>query len=274
MSMGTDDQIKQAIAAIKAGDKNTGSQILHDILKMDRNNLLAWLWMSACVDKKEDKIYCLREVLRIDPDNNNAKMGIAHLTPLPEPIPTLAEMGVEQSQKQPVEKAALLHGPTEKVKRPWYRSSISKLFFFLFLTPIWTLIVLMDPEERKTVKGLALVVALGYLAIWLLMILPLLAGNSYDVNNPEVTYKVWCDNCISASLSYYPTSGDLNDLVSIRTQLPWEVTVNGVNGRKAGVDALVDSGGPIYCSIIINGREVTSDASSREVLCQLIIGSK
>ncbi len=69
----TDDELQQAIVLIKAGNKSEAVPILKGILKTDRNNELAWLWLSACLDLPEDKRNCFRETLRINVNNSEAK---------------------------------------------------------------------------------------------------------------------------------------------------------------------------------------------------------
>jgi len=76
-----EEELKQAIALIKAGNKSEAVPILKDILKTDRNNELAWLWLSTCAGKPEDKVYCFQEALRINPNNEHAKKALKQLEP-------------------------------------------------------------------------------------------------------------------------------------------------------------------------------------------------
>jgi hypothetical protein len=71
------DKLQQAITAIKSGDKETGKQLLIEILKVDRRNEVAWLWMTKVVDSQDERIKCLQNVLKINPDNEAAKRGLA-----------------------------------------------------------------------------------------------------------------------------------------------------------------------------------------------------
>ena len=73
------DNLRKAIAAIKSGDKNTGKQLLIQILKADSNNEQAWLWMTKVVNSDEKRIRCFKKVLEINPNNEIAKRGIAQL---------------------------------------------------------------------------------------------------------------------------------------------------------------------------------------------------
>jgi hypothetical protein len=81
--MAQEDDLERAILLVKAGNKNEALPILKNIIKLDRNNERAWLWLSFCVDKADDKIYCFREVLRINPDNQHTRIALAELEPNP-----------------------------------------------------------------------------------------------------------------------------------------------------------------------------------------------
>ena len=74
------DYLQQAIDAIKAGDKATGKQLLIDeVLRINPRNEQAWLWMTQVVEADEDRINYLRHVLKINPNNEAAKRGLAAL---------------------------------------------------------------------------------------------------------------------------------------------------------------------------------------------------
>ena len=73
------DKLQRAIAAIKAGDKETCKGLLIEALKEDRRNENAWLWMTQVVSTKDERIKCLQNVLKINPDNEKAKRGLAKL---------------------------------------------------------------------------------------------------------------------------------------------------------------------------------------------------
>jgi len=76
----TEGYLQQAIAAIKAGDKATGKHILIDeVLRANPRNENAWLWMTQVADADEDRINYLRNVLKINPDNEMARRGMEAL---------------------------------------------------------------------------------------------------------------------------------------------------------------------------------------------------
>jgi hypothetical protein len=70
---------QQGINAFKAGVKAKAQQLLRQALQQDSKDVQAWLWLSAAVDTDQERIECLQNVLRIDPDNQAASKGIAQL---------------------------------------------------------------------------------------------------------------------------------------------------------------------------------------------------
>ncbi|MBN1661282.1 MAG: hypothetical protein JXA93_23010 [Anaerolineae bacterium] len=73
------DKLQQAIALIKAGDKEQGGELLAEILLENPDVELAWLWRSGVVQDDEERAYCLQQVLALNPDNEVAQKGLAML---------------------------------------------------------------------------------------------------------------------------------------------------------------------------------------------------
>lgn len=67
--MGT---LEQAIEFVKMGEKDQAREILKDILREDKDHEDAWLYMISCAKSKGEFRRCVREVLRINPDNSIA----------------------------------------------------------------------------------------------------------------------------------------------------------------------------------------------------------
>lgn len=74
--------------AIHAGDRPRARDLLTRLLQHTKENPEYWVWMSTVVDTTKERIYCLKEALRIDPQNAPAKRGLAILGALP-PDPAL-----------------------------------------------------------------------------------------------------------------------------------------------------------------------------------------
>lgn len=67
---------QQALTAIHNGDFGKAREHLSRLLKTDRKNVDYWLWMSTVVETPKERVYCLREVLAIDPENQEAALGL------------------------------------------------------------------------------------------------------------------------------------------------------------------------------------------------------
>ncbi len=82
-----DGALAEAIAAIRAGDKETGRELILDVLEDDPRNETAWTWACDVAETTEERIHCLRQVLSINPSNEAARRYLARLDrDLAEPI--------------------------------------------------------------------------------------------------------------------------------------------------------------------------------------------
>jgi hypothetical protein len=68
------DLLQEGIAAVKAGDKDTGKRLLARVLQSDSHNEAAWLWLSCAVDEVTRKRECLERVLAINSNNKQARL--------------------------------------------------------------------------------------------------------------------------------------------------------------------------------------------------------
>ncbi|MDX1436904.1 MAG: tetratricopeptide repeat protein [Anaerolineales bacterium] len=77
--MADDAMLNEAIEAARAGKTARARDLLTRLLRTDQTNPEYWLWMSSVVESKNEKIYCLKTVLKLDPDNKMAKRGLVLL---------------------------------------------------------------------------------------------------------------------------------------------------------------------------------------------------
>ena len=94
---------QQGIDAYKAGDLVAARFYLKQALQQDRLDIPAWLWLSAAVEDNDDKAFCLRTVLRMDPSNETALRGLARLESgqAPEELPEPPEEAPDRLAPQP-----------------------------------------------------------------------------------------------------------------------------------------------------------------------------
>src|SRR5688572_12561635 len=98
-------KLKEAITAIKAGDKNTGQKLLTEVLQENPQNEIALLWMAAVVNNTAQKKKYLQRVLQINPDNTTAKQGLDQLDAFEATeAPMLEDIIPERYSEKPISK--------------------------------------------------------------------------------------------------------------------------------------------------------------------------
>lgn len=73
----------EAIEAIKQRDHDRALDLLMRLLKADKDNPETWLYMSSVVPTTKEQIYCLQNVIRLDPENLAAQRGLILLGKAP-----------------------------------------------------------------------------------------------------------------------------------------------------------------------------------------------
>jgi tetratricopeptide (TPR) repeat protein len=71
--------LTEAIAAARTGDRSRARELLSRLLRSESSNPEYWIWMSAVVESKREKIYCLESALRLDPTNRAVMRGLVIL---------------------------------------------------------------------------------------------------------------------------------------------------------------------------------------------------
>lgn len=86
----TDPRLEQAITAAKTGQLDQARTLLSQIVREQPDSETAWLWLAAVLQEKEQRLYALQQVLRINPANKQAQLGLAELQPAATTEPTLS----------------------------------------------------------------------------------------------------------------------------------------------------------------------------------------
>jgi tetratricopeptide (TPR) repeat protein len=79
MTTPASSMLTEAIAAAQAGDRSRARSLLAKLLRSDSSNTEYWIWMSAVVDSKRERKYCLESAIRLDPTNRAALRGLVIL---------------------------------------------------------------------------------------------------------------------------------------------------------------------------------------------------
>jgi tetratricopeptide (TPR) repeat protein len=75
----SDEMLKEAIGAVKAGQRLRAKDLLTRLIKVDQGHAEYWLWMSAVVDTEKEQVYCLQNALKADPNSVAARRGLVVL---------------------------------------------------------------------------------------------------------------------------------------------------------------------------------------------------
>ncbi|MBI5932051.1 MAG: hypothetical protein HY862_22275 [Chloroflexi bacterium] len=76
--------LQQGIAAAKAGQKDQARQILQQAVKIDPRNETIWLWLSSVAKDDKERIFCLKQILALNPQSELAIKGLQALGVAPE----------------------------------------------------------------------------------------------------------------------------------------------------------------------------------------------
>ena len=74
-----DTMFQEAVKAAREGDKVRSRDLLTRLLRNTKNNPDYWLWMSGVVDTRQEQLFCLQNLLQLDPENEIARRGMIML---------------------------------------------------------------------------------------------------------------------------------------------------------------------------------------------------
>jgi len=74
--MSEDVMLREAIEAVRQNQSVRARDLLARLLRADQSNPTYWLWMSSVVETKKERIFCLQNALRLDPENESARQGL------------------------------------------------------------------------------------------------------------------------------------------------------------------------------------------------------
>jgi len=81
-----DDLLQQGITTYRAGKLNEARTIFATVVKQSPNNEHAWGWMNNVCNTDQERMHCLRQMLRINPKNEKAHQLLDQL--LAPPLPS------------------------------------------------------------------------------------------------------------------------------------------------------------------------------------------
>jgi tetratricopeptide (TPR) repeat protein len=129
----------EAQAALEKGEKARARDLLTRIIKTYRGDAEFWLLMSVGVESNKERIFCLNEVLRIEPQNQHARRGLMALGAAP-PDESLA---IPLSLQKRNWESALLRDPAQEkeTRRALIQGAIAVLLLVVVVAGIGLAII-------------------------------------------------------------------------------------------------------------------------------------
>lgn len=75
-----DDLLQQGIEAYRAGKRDEARNLFIALVKQNQDNERAWGWIYNVCDNDKQRIHCLKQMLRINPNNTKANELLIQLT--------------------------------------------------------------------------------------------------------------------------------------------------------------------------------------------------
>lgn len=99
-----DNLTKQGVDAFRAGDKDEARKLLLKAVKQNPNNERAWGWLYNVTNSDKESIYCLKQMLRINPENKKVKDLLGQTTNYEPPLQSSPRTITNNAQYQTQEK--------------------------------------------------------------------------------------------------------------------------------------------------------------------------
>jgi hypothetical protein len=151
-----DDVLQEGVNAYKSGDHETARRLFISATKQSPNSERAWGWLYNVCKTDKERIHCLNQITRINPDNIKAKELLAKLNQPEEPP---LEQPVRQVVPNPAPTSPHLQSQRPQIIEniPWYRSTLAYILLYIFINPLWAILILTDKKQGSGVKILALI---------------------------------------------------------------------------------------------------------------------
>ena len=157
MSTPEETMYQQVLVHIQKKENSRARDLLTRLIKINPNNPDYWLWMSAVTETTRERIFCLKEALRLDPKNEAAERGLAMFGAIPVNPDLAAPL---QHQRRRWESLLAKNEPqAEKTVKSWRQmlpyAGAAILLIALVLVGVWGVnaIIKAMPKAAKIDLG-------------------------------------------------------------------------------------------------------------------------
>jgi hypothetical protein len=110
-------------AAIRRGQTVQARRLIQAALRDNPRDTQAWTWACQVATTLEDRIYCLRQILAVDPEHTEARRYLAQLqAALPSPVEIQGQTGADQSAASLRDSGGRVRGESRSISRLSKRS--------------------------------------------------------------------------------------------------------------------------------------------------------
>jgi pimeloyl-ACP methyl ester carboxylesterase len=92
--------IKAGIAAARAGDRNKAGSLFAQVVKVNPSSEAGWFYLAMCCNTTEQREYCFRRVLEINPNNAQAREKLQAMS---KPVSSVSTSPFIYEQGEPVD---------------------------------------------------------------------------------------------------------------------------------------------------------------------------
>lgn len=142
----------EALKALEQRDRDRARDLLARLIKLNPSRVDYWVWMSTVVDSVKERVFCLKEALRLDPQNVMARRGLTVLGVLPVDETLVVPFSAQKRSWQP----SLLKEAEEQKKlaaKAWKKLALyataAVVIIFLFSATVYGAARLLRPRAQQ-----------------------------------------------------------------------------------------------------------------------------
>lgn len=164
-----DNLLQQGVIAYKAGKRDEARKCFIAAIKQNRDNERAWQFMYNLANDDKERLSCLQQILRINPQNEKAQQLLDNLTDFVPPLEhpndhPQALQPIQQQIQRPLDLAYTAKGDSNINALQKYADHLIKMG--------WTIASMNDRQfiatKRKDINGLVLLIGITGLCAYLI----------------------------------------------------------------------------------------------------------
>ncbi|HEX2621706.1 MAG TPA: hypothetical protein VHL11_16225, partial [Phototrophicaceae bacterium] len=106
-------KLRAGVEAARSGDRVTARRLLEEVIDIDENNEMAWIWLASSVNSVAERRACLERVLQINPGNTRAKEALQRLTQDAAPAVSQSDTADQARLRQQISQVRRIQGEAD-----------------------------------------------------------------------------------------------------------------------------------------------------------------